>query len=88
MNHLERDLIWVKLSGLRSELSGITKAEIGRRLHIRQSYKLDLIPIEADAPANPTTGLTSEAVFDNLIDNVADTAGHKTFLKQLWRDII
>lgn len=81
--HHPDDLIWVKVHGPKSKLIKLDKAAFGRT-----NFKLDLIPDEDAATPQPKTDTQSgEQILDSLIDRLGDTADHKTYLKNLWREL-
>jgi DNA repair exonuclease SbcCD nuclease subunit len=84
------DLLWVKITGPRSELNKINKIELGNNLLGHSNYKLDLIPTDSDQPAEQdcTVQLSSDTLMDSIIDKTSETDDQKTYLKQLWRDLV
>lgn len=85
---LAQDLHWLKVSGPYSELQKLNKQEIGMRLFGHTNFKLDLIPTDAAPTDIEVEKLTSEQVFDTLIDNTSESDEQKADLKRLWRSLI
>lgn len=82
------DLVWVKLSGSRSELDAWSKDLVGARFGIKD-FKLDKIATDAvRLDEAKVAKMTGEQTFDAVIDVQADDLAHKAYLKQLWRKIL
>lgn len=81
------DLIWFKVSGPYSELQKIKKQDIAERLGL-ENFKLDLIPSDSAPTTIDAENLTSEQVFDTLIDGTPESDEQKIYLKGLWREIV
>lgn len=79
----KEDLLWLKVSGPRSELAKISKKSILGH----SNFKLDLIPTDS-AKVDKVEGLTDHQLLDSLIDNLGETNDEKTYLKQLWRELL
>lgn len=80
------DLVWVKCKGTPEELAKISKEKLQALAGVI-NYKLDLIPTET-SKAEVRSNLTSEQILDELIDNELATPQHKTYLKNLWREVL
>jgi hypothetical protein len=81
------DYLWLKIVGTRSQLSRITKREIGKILG-KEDYKLDLIQLDNTNTESFTKKLTIEDTLDKLVEELNEPNSEKTYLKQLWRDIL
>lgn len=84
---LPNDLLWVKLRGTYSELKSFSKAQIGKILGV-QSFKLDKIYEDLVELSAPAENRTAEELLDALIDQSNDTDASKTYLKELWRNLL
>lgn len=86
---LQNDLLWVKLSGTKEQLSTITKAQVHKIIARPESFRLDLIP--TDLPTNlsiNTQNLTQMEVLDSIIGSLSDTSEErKERLKDLWKNL-
>lgn len=82
------DLLWLKVSGPKSELARLNKVKIGEQIIGHSNYRLDLIP--NDAPNYvPIPKDTSEGqVLDIIIDSTGETEQEKEKLKSLWRQTL
>lgn len=85
---LPRDKVMVKLKGTRSELSGVSRNN-GLFKALPKDFKLELIVLD-DTPTTVQTKskMSNSQLFDEIIDGINDTFEHKTYLKQLWRDLL
>lgn len=83
----EADILWVKVEGPRSELSGISREFIAERLDFK-NFKLDLIPTDTPEGPSRVEGLTDEQVLDAAIDATNGSDEHKATLKSLWRQMV
>ena|ERR1700677_3740014 len=82
------DLIWLKVSGPKSELIKLDKKVIGDRLLGHSNFKLDLIPTDSKPTDLKIECLPTDEIFDSLIDNLSETDDQKAYLKETWRAII
>jgi len=82
------DLLWLKVSGPRSELAKLNKAKIGQHLLGHSNYKLDLIPTDSEELPESKKKLTGEEIFDILIEMLPEKKEQKNFLKKLWREVV
>lgn len=84
------DLVWVKLSGTRSELAAVDKKALGLKLLGHSNYKLDKIP--TDAPKStykkPQDVTRSPETLDGIIDESNESDAQKAALKALWREAL
>lgn len=90
LTNLSDDLIWLKISGPKSELAKLNKNEIGLKLFGHSNFKLDKIYTECDdvrQEAKESASSTSD-VMDGVIDSTDESKETKTQLKKLWRDIV
>jgi hypothetical protein len=84
----EGDLLWLKVTGPRSELKKLNKEQIGKKLLGHSNYKLDLIDASIDEPETPRLNLSDSDLLDSIIDNMAETSDQKRRLKSLWKEIL
>lgn len=82
------DLIWLKVSGPRSQLKSINKQELGTKLLGRTNFRLDLIPDNDSIVEAKTEKMTDTQVLDSLIDASGDTEEQKKYLKDLYKELI
>lgn len=82
----DEDLLWLKITGTRSELAALTKASVAEAIG-RADFKLDLIPTDASATEAKTEKMTGAEIMDALIDQEPDSADERAYLKQLWRSL-
>jgi hypothetical protein len=82
------DLIWLKITGPRSELKKLNKEQIGKQLLGHSNYKLDLLPTDAEETTQQVDKLQDTEVLDNLIDSLGETKEQKLRLKSMWREIV
>jgi DNA repair exonuclease SbcCD nuclease subunit len=80
------DLVWLKVSGTRSELDKLKKKDIA--LFETQNFKLDKIPTDAPKTDRKIEGMSDGEILDGLIDNLTEKGEQKTKLKNLWKDVI
>jgi DNA repair exonuclease SbcCD nuclease subunit len=81
------DIVWVKLRGTASELGILTRKCVSDILGI-DSFKLDKIATEVASIEQDTSHLTSDQIFDSLIDGLAEKSDKKKVLKSLWREVL
>lgn len=81
------DLVWLKMSGPKSQLSEIKKQAIIVALGT-SNFKLDLIPTDSDTPTHKTDNMTDGEILDALIDALGDSEEHRTNLINMWRDLV
>lgn len=81
------DLLWVKMSGPRSKLDSLDKQELAKRLG-RTDFKLDKIYTESAEPKPTAKPLTPSEAFDFMIELTTESAGQKTYLKTLYRELL
>lgn len=82
------DLVWLKVSGVRSELRTINKVKLGMKLFGHSNYKLDLIPTDQEKLTVPVQDLTNGQIFDLIIDGTGEDEAYRQQLKSLWREIL
>lgn len=81
-----RDLVWLKYTGTRSELSTLSKKHFGDWLFDGSiNFKLDLIPTDATPLEAKTETMAGHEILDALIDAEPDSTEYKSELKKLWR---
>jgi len=79
------DLVKVKATGIKEELSKISKDFIGNALGIHD-FRLELIPLQSTSVLPEHTIVSSEHTLDGLIDNLQNTSiEQKERLKTLWK---
>lgn len=82
------DIIWLKVRGPKSELDKIEKKDLVPLIG-HASFKLDKIPLEAEEQkVQVIEKKDNSALFDSLIDNLAETEEHKEYLKLLWKGLL
>lgn len=80
--------LWVKIKGTSAESAVIKKAELAKIIGY-SDFKLDLVPIEAEAiETKEVHKKSSGALLDQLIENLKETPVHTTYLKALWRELL
>lgn len=84
------DLVWVKFTGSKEELSRVNKEFIRKRWpQITGEFRLDLIPTDTEtkAPDNKQS-MTQAQLLDSMIDSLTNTTDDiKTRLKSKWKDL-
>lgn len=88
MSSLSDDLVYVKISGPKSELDLIDKDDFGLKYLKRLDYKLEKIPDEINMEKQEIIQvLTVHDRFDNIIDALPESYGYKMGLRDLWRNV-
>jgi DNA repair exonuclease SbcCD nuclease subunit len=83
-----QDLLWIKLKGLSSELSGVTKKIVAQSLDSRTDFKFDLVATDKVAKsAYDIDRLTDFDLFDAIIENTNEDSQYKQYLKRLWKSV-
>lgn len=82
-----QDLVWIKITGPRSELNKINKNDLGMKLLGHSNFKLDLIGTEKVQIKHVSKNTTPEELLDLMIDTESDTIDQKTYLKKMWRNL-
>lgn len=84
------DLVWIKLSGTRSELAAVDKKALGLKLLGYSNYKLDKIPTDAPKSTHkkPQDVTRSPETLDGIIDESNESAAQQAALKALWREAL
>lgn len=82
------DLVWIKLSGYRSDLDKISKNDVGDKLIGHLNFKFDKMPLDSSSIQIDETKLTGEDILDKLIENSSETDTQKSYLKALWREVL
>ncbi len=83
------DLVWFKVTGLRSQLQTITKTCIREHVLNIADFKLDLIPTDGAKPQSIKIEAKSDLeLMDELIMNLEDTEEHKAYLKSLYLEAL
>ncbi len=91
-NAVEGDLVWVKVSGLKEQLSNtsfLTKERLAHLSGIKQPFRLDLIPTDAQTQApDIRLNLSGGPLIDSLVDSLSATSPEcKDRLKALWKGL-
>ncbi len=81
------DLLWLKLTGVASELKKYDKNLVAKLIGIT-NFKLEFIPDEGIQEEIKQEQYTEAELVDRLVDNLNDTADHKEYLKKLWRNLV
>lgn len=81
------DLLWLKVTDVKSKLATINKAEIAKILRT-DNFKLDKIEIESTPLEPQTKPKTDTELLDALIDTTSEDIEHKSALKALWRELL
>lgn len=83
----ENDLYWIKVSGIKEELSTVTRSRISLELGT-EVFKLTLHPLEAQSNTNVLKNSTQEELMDSLIDSLTNTTQDaKDRLKNKWKEL-
>lgn len=83
------DLVWLKITGSRSELEKLDKKIVGDKIIGHANFKWDLIPKESETIQVPERQtMSNEELFDSLIDAEDESDEYKAYLKALWREIV
>lgn len=83
------DLVWLKYTGTRSELTTLSKKYFSDWLFDgRRDFKLDLIPTDSSPLEAKTETMTGYEILDALIDAEPDSVDYKAELKKLWREAL
>lgn len=85
----KKDLLWLKVTGPRAELSAINKQELGLSILGHSNFKLDLdFTGDVKLKRPETSKLSDIEIFDSIIEGTTETADQKLYLKELFREII
>ena len=83
------DLVWIKLSGTRSQLAALSKKDLGDRLFSPGfDYRLDKTPIDAEVSETKVEGLSNFEAMDSVIEDASETAEQKVELRRLYRELL
>lgn len=81
------DLLWIKISGTREELSAVSKSNIANTIKL-DNFRLDLVPIDVVSQVNVTQNLTKELLLDSIINSLTNTSyERKERLKTMWKNL-
>lgn len=81
------DILWVKVTGTKEQLSTLSKKKVAHDLIIQQDFKLDLISLDTKAKIE-TKNVSKSDMLDGLIDSLTNTSiERKTRLKALWKGL-
>lgn len=87
----DKDLVWLKVTGPKTELEKLNKKAIGMKFFGHQNFKLDKIEAESDATSTTVEdefNSTAEEELDRLIEATKESKDVKAYLQALWREII
>ncbi len=85
---VKEDLIWLKISGTKEQLSTINKAAVLEHYHYFGNIRLDLIPTDSVNRVEHKNQTQSE-LLDSTIDSLTATTDEtKLRLKSLWRGFV
>jgi DNA repair exonuclease SbcCD nuclease subunit len=82
------DLLWVKLTGPRTELARVKKQELGQKLIGHSNFKLDLIETDKPEVEIKNDSLTDLDILDTLIMHTDEVAESKEMLKRIARELL
>lgn len=83
----DSDIVWVKLSGTKEDLTNITKQKIAKLLGITD-FKLDFIPSETKGDIDIRSTSSQPELLDNLISTLTNTSEEqKTRIKTIWKSL-
>lgn len=84
----DEDLVWVKVTGTREDLSKITKQSMAKLIK-RDDFKFDLIPTDNETNYQVSSSTENPSdVLDKLIDSTASSNDQKFRIKELYRQFI
>lgn len=79
-------LVWIKVSGTKEQLQGMTKDKVFDIFGIKD-FRLDLIPTDTQTTP-PVKSINNADLMDNLIDSLTNTSDNRKIrLKELWRHL-
>lgn len=82
------DLVWVKISGTKEQISRFNRIAWLKDKGILQNVRLDLIPIDSTTTA-PKQQLSQNELLDALIDSqMTTTKEMKVRIKELWKGMV
>lgn len=82
------DLVWLKVTGSRSQLDTLKKSWVSTWIGT-ENFKLDKIYTDNDnVTEQAAENKTGPEIMDMVIDHTSDPEDHKAYLKQLWREVI
>lgn len=84
----QNDLIWVKLTGTKSELDAFDKEDWGKGIFKHSNYKLEKIYPEAEKLPETIKPKKDSDILDALIDSIGENDQTKGTLKVLWRALV
>lgn len=85
---MPEDLVWLKITGPKSELDKLNKKDLGLSILRRTDYKLELIPTDTIEQTIEVSNKTHSEILDNLIDNLSESDTIKQELKCIWKDLV
>lgn len=86
----EQDLVWAKIRGSKQQLGCLTKADVANVLEVKQPFRLDLIPTDAQLTASTASRQLSKGdLLDSLIDSLTDVSEERIKrLKAKWKGLL
>lgn len=86
-NIYDTDILWVKVTGNKEQLTNINKDKIRNILNVRQEFKLDLISIDTTT-TKPKKQFSQNELLDFMIDSLMNvTDDCKLRLKEKWKTL-
>ncbi len=84
-----QDLLWLKLRGTSSQLSALSKADIGRMLQAPENFRYDPIRTDVGTEAKVTPTMSPAEAMDAVIDGAPVIDDNiKADLKRLYRELM
>lgn len=84
----KEDIVKVKVTGTKEDLSNVNKAVISQTLNYNGDFRLELIPLENTAVLPQDTIVSLYHTLDVIIDSLQNTSNEqKERLKTLWKGI-
>ncbi len=83
----DKDLLWIKIHGLRSDLQQIDKQMISNIMS-SNNFRLDLIPDVSEQVEHAISHLTDDEILDTLINRLSESNERKQRLMHLWRSLL
>ncbi len=81
------DLLWLKVSGTRSQLASVDKQQLGYSFG-RLDFKLDKIPTDSNEEPKVAPDMSPSEAMDAVIDATSETDEQKAKLKELYRELM
>lgn len=81
------DLVMIKVTGIKSQLSLLDKKKIGKQVLGHSDFRLEFITTDDIATVMSNKEHTAESMMDVLIDSIVETKDNKQYLKTLWKQV-